>query len=441
MENNMIDRSVAPEVHSFGPLELRKPWSEKFDNGCTLHVLRGDDTDVCRFTVAIPGGEAHNSKSTPMGIVSQMLLEGTERLPGEAIAASLEDRGAWCGTGVSTQYTTLTVSCLSEHLPALLPVCRDIIFSPKFDPEDVGKVLERLAAQNEVNRCKVTWQASMANASLVYGADHPLAFVLTPDEIRSLSPDVLRQAHYSRLDTHHMHIFLSGGVSRDITEMVRREFGMVVTGCDFPVTPTPFPYYESGGEAEVDMPEAMQSAVTVTIPAPGRDDPDFVRLRIAVIALGGYFGSRLMLNIREDKGLTYGISACLPAFRQRSFITISTQCDCANTGEVKREIFRELERMKDPSTFTDDELSRLSRYILSGLATVLDTPVSRMDFLQSVFLAGARDGYFAEQDTMARSVTAEWLSEMATKYFDASLAFVTVAGRSVVTEDRVADNG
>lgn len=426
--NDFIDRSTPPEVHPFGPLSLQKPWTLRLDNGITLHVIASADSDVCRMAIALPGGDDSKGPQAPYDVISQMLLEGTATKPGDVIASSLENHGAWCGTGVSTSHTTLTVNCLCEHLAALLPLMREIVFESAFAPGSVGNVLDRLAARAEVDRCKVSWQAADSNRRAVYGPDSPLAYSPTPQQIREFSPDLLRSAHRARLDTAGMHIFLSGGITPAMIKAVEREFGPVNTGVLFKIPSLVFPEHRHGADSNVVMNDAVQSAVRISIPAIGRNHPDFVPLRIAVIALGGYFGSRLMLNIREDKGLTYGISATLPAFREHSFINISSQCDPSNTQELIKEVNREMLEMRFAETYTTDELQRLSRHILSGLATTLDTPVSRMDYYQSVFLAGAPEGYFAAQDAAARSITPVLLASMAEKYFDPERSFVTIAG-------------
>lgn len=135
-----------------------------------------------------------------------------------------------------------------------------------------------------------------------------------------------------------------------------------------------------------------------------------------------------MLNIREDKGLTYGISAVLLGYSEKSFITVTTQTDGSTKDEVIDLICSEIEKMKDPASYSDDEIKRLSRFLLSNLATILDTPFSRMDYLQTHIFADTPDDYFEQQERWARRLTPEKLSEMARRYFDLSKMIVVTAG-------------
>ncbi len=153
---------------------------------------------------------------------------------------------------------------------------------------------------------------------------------------------------------------------------------------------------------------------------------------MAVIALGGYFGSRLMLNIREEKGLTYGITASPLGYKHSGFISVSSQTDPSTVDMLIEETVKEIERMKNPASYTPDEVTRLSRFMLSELAGVLDTPFSRMDFLQTRITANTPAGYFAMQEQTARNLSPERLAEMAEKYFNTECLFIATAGKSQV---------
>ena len=134
-----------------------------------------------------------------------------------------------------------------------------------------------------------------------------------------------------------------------------------------------------------------------------------------------------MTDIREDKGLTYGINASLYGYPENGFLRISTQTDCLNTALVLEEIEREIERLKDPSTFTPDEVERLQKYLLSSLASTLDSPFSQMDFHQNTLLAGTPPDYFDLQQQAIRTLSPEVLSAAAA-YFDTSRLITSVAG-------------
>ncbi|MDE6394516.1 MAG: insulinase family protein [Duncaniella sp.] len=424
-----IDRTKVPAIHDMGRLTLPEGDSTVLANGVTLHTLSGGDTEVCRIKVLMPGGVAESPKPLLYHIVNSLSLEGTNHHPGDRLADILEYNGAWSSVEQSTHHSALSLFTTNSAYPTLLPLVKEMIMMPEFAPEVTSHALNNEAARLEIEQQRVAYRAGCAMRRMIYGENHPLAAVATPEELLAITPDELRQAHDARLDPAGMHVYLSGLLTDSMIRDAELTFGAIPAHTPFPLPRLVFPEHTGGARTHVDMPHALQSGVQLSIASIGRNHPDYVALRMAVIALGGYFGSRLMLNIREDKGLTYGISASLYGYRHDSFITVSSQTDTSTVEQLIEESVREIERMKDPATYTHDEINRLSRYVLSELAGVLDTPFQRCDFLQTQVTAGTPRGYFAMQEHTARTLTPELLAEMATRYFDTSRLFIATAGK------------
>lgn len=424
-----MNRSIAPKVYNFGPLELLPASSHTLSNGIRIHIESGSEIEVSRLTVALPAGEAESPKPGLAACAAMVLIEGTGRMTGEEIANTLEYNGAWVNTSVSTHYSTITLSSLNEKFAELLPIIAEMILSPTFPEEAVVNILQRQAARLDIEHEKVSFLADKAVRPLAYGPANPLARTDSPAEIRSLTSKELSDFHYSRLDPKEIHVFFAGNITKTMIEAVDKVFARFPSHPAVPVAPLDFPaVLPDTRRIDIPIEHASQSAIKMMIPAVGRESDDFVPLRAAVTALGGYFGSRLMLNIREDKGLTYGISAVLLGYSQRSFITVTTQADGSTKEEVIKLIFEEMEKMKNPESYTEDEIKRLSRFLLSNLATILDTPFSRMDYTQTHIFAYTPDNYFEQQEKLARNLTPDILAEMAQRYFNTSDALIATAG-------------
>ncbi|MDE6377620.1 MAG: insulinase family protein, partial [Duncaniella sp.] len=189
-----------------------------------------------------------------------------------------------------------------------------------------------------------------------------------------------------------------------------------------------FPVLESGSLEFTLVPDAVQNSVAMGIPAIGRNHPDYIPLCIAVPALGGYFGSRLTMNIREEKGLTYGITASLMTYPDAGFVIIESDTDPANGSALIDEVRIEIERLKDPASFSPDELTRLRRHILSDLARITDTTFSRMMYLQSRVTMGDSPTGFADLEAAARLLSADSIAETASRYLDPDRLVISIAG-------------
>lgn len=429
MITETIDRTTAPAVHDMGRLSLSEAEVRTLPNGVNIHILSGGNAEVCRIRVLLPGGIAESPVPQLFQMANTLLLEGTLSHPGDVLSDILEYNGAWTGSETSTHHSSLSLYCTDSAYSALLPLVNEMVMSPAFDPETTANALRTEAARLEVENHRVAYRASQAARAMVYGKGHPLTCVPSPDELVNITPGQLRKAHESRLDPKGMHVFLSGMLNDVMIREAADIFSSIPSHETYPLPRLRFPEHSEGARTHVDMPDSLQSGVRIMIPVVGRIHPDYVPLRMAVIALGGYFGSRLMLNIREEKGLTYGISASLLGYRHSGFMSISSQTDPSTAELLIGETVNEIERMKDPSSYTPDEVNRLSRFVLSELAGVLDTPFSRMDFLQTEVTSSTPAGYFGMQEQCARALSPELLADMAEKYFDTSKLFIATAGK------------
>ena len=425
-----MNRTEAPKVHGFGKLILSPADTYRLPNGIRLHVVCGGEVEVNRLTIALPGGEAESPFPGLASCATMMLAEGTDRHTGEEIANRLEYNGAWLNTSVSTHYSSISLSSLNDKFESLLPLIIEIILCPSFPAAACERILERQASRNELDREKVTFLADEAVRKMAYGDENPLSRCEDAAMTRAFTPGSLSAFHFSRLDPQDIHLFFAGKISDSMIDAVKFSFSRIPSAPIATVfTPLLFPAISpETRRTDIHRAHSKQSAVKMMIPAIGRSHPDFVALRATVTALGGYFGSRLMLNIREDKGLTYGISAVLLGYTDRSFITISTQTDASTVEEVIRLIGHEMEEMKNPSTYTSDEVKRLSGLLLSNLATILDTPFSRMDFHQTRIYADTPADYFERQEEIARQLSRDMLADMARRYFDNGKALIATVG-------------
>lgn len=428
MSNSAPDRNLRPRIHDIGNLTLEPAREVVLSNGITLHILDSGTAEVCRIGIALPGGTAESPRPALYRIVSQLLEEGTRDLPEGRVAEILEDNGAWHRTSVTTHHTLTEFYTLNSRFEALLPLIADIIFAPSFPEEAVERTLRQVASARAVALRKVSTRASEALRPLIYGEESPLAASALPEEVMAITREEIVSAHTALLDCSGTHIFLAGLVTPAMTESVVRVFGSIGSQARFAPAPLDMPVISLPREVTVDMPDALQSAVDIAIPVPGRMHPDFIKMRMATCALGGYFGSRLMSSIREDKGLTYGIQASLYGYPENGFLVVSTQTDCANTRMVLTETVSEIERLKNPATYSPDEIQRLSRHLLSGLAAILDSPFTRMDFLQNRVIASTPPDYFDLQQETVRHLDAGMLASAA-EYFDTSLLQTAIAGR------------
>ena len=427
---NTPDRSKAPETRTAMPLPLPPVDKTVLDNGITLVTLNRPDLEIARFSIFTTGGYAETPSHAVADVLAELRTEGIPGAGAARIAGIVDFSGSWMSNAPGTHHTSLTLFALDKKAHMVLPLAADMIFRPTFPEAELDTTVRRLAARGEVKYATAPVRASMASDRLTFGENHPLADNVTPDSIRAVTRQNLVDFHSRFTDPANVTIFVAGPASPDRMDYLNRVFGSVR-----PDNPVPFPGLSlkpfspaaPGTVATVTVADAPQSAIVMTVPAIPRTHPDYLALRLTAMALGGYFGSRLSQNIREDKGYTYGVSAALLGFKEGSAVKIATQCDTAYTPAVLDQIALEMRRLAT-EPLRPDELQRLKQTEITSLIDISDSPFSVIDFYQTMAVAGLPDDYFQRRLNAVETITPETIAEMAAKYLDPDRVLTAIAG-------------
>lgn len=423
----MPDRTIAPNTKPFGHLHLPEPTVEILSNGLKLHYYSGGEQDICRLTAKIPYGGEYAGSATPAILASQ-LTEGTSHHLPEQFAEILDFNGASVNAHASEYFITLTFNTLTDRLPALLPLVAEVLSEPYFDSERLENA--KLTAVNNLltSRRNPAVIASEAIKPFIFGKNHPASIIRRPEDIMSVGRTELQDLYNRMTNPDRIHVMLSGRLTPKAIDTTRTILaGIKPTGNGFDISVHEMHPAKGGERIMTPFPESLQSAIVMAIICPHRSHPDYIPLRLTVMALGGYFGSRLMSNIREEKGLTYGIDASLQGMREGSFAAITAKCDKSFTAEVEKETIAEITRLaKEPPT--GEELENLKLYAMTSLAKTLDTPLSIMGYYGGKLETAYPDNYFNDQQKVIESLTSDRIAEMAERYLRPERIITSIAG-------------
>ena len=337
-----------PEIKELSNIQIFKPQSTTLDNGIDMKSISIGDQPVSRLDIIFEGGRCDGRNQTVSEMLSAILREGTTSLNAQEIAEALDYHGAWLGCDASSHNATLSLYSLNRNFEKVVPILADIVMNPSFPEQELSNLKSLAANRLRINRQKVAFLAMETFARLHFGEGSNLGKVVSENDIESITTEELSKFHKQWFAPQNMSVILSGKVEGQMFDVVNNCFGKTpVTGApQQSATDSPSIKFKPD-TVVVDKPDALQSAVRMGMPTVLRSDADYIPLRILVTALGGYFGSRLMTNIREDKGYTYGISASLLGYRNNSFISISCQCDTSHTWQVAKEIKTEIEKLQN----------------------------------------------------------------------------------------------
>lgn len=432
----MPNRTTPPPTSGFDVQELPKFEEFQLDNGVRLLVLNSGDEEVSRITVMWNTGLLDVDNPAALGLMCNVISEGCSGMSGEEVSRILESNGAWLKGAPSNHSTLITLYSINSTANQVLPLFADIIAQPDFPTEALESWKKKSAAQKEISLRKPSFQATLLARETLYGKNHPKAAAVMPDVIMAVTREDVVSAHRDIILASRPTIFIAGKITDDVLALAKSSFGIIPFGNE--------PEYRRGHSEAYATPvleetatvrrilkDSLQTGIRLQIPVPIlRAHPDYEPLRFAAVALGGYFGSRLMSNIREDKGYTYGISANLVASTDGSDIVISCECDNRYADAAVSEIWKEIKTLaREP--MPDAEMAAVRSTITSALAGILDSPFSISGFRELLESFGLDGGMYRHQFEAALSVKPEQVMEMTRKYMLDCPGVVALAGGEI----------
>lgn len=421
-----INRSTPPPVSDFKDIRLDVPEPITLSNGIKMWVAGNGEDEVNKLCVYLTGGSFQESLAMQATTCSMAVFNGNKNMTNSQIAEAIDYYGAWRAVQTYDNCTAFSLSSLNENFKHTLPILFDSLRFPLFPTSELELAKRQLAVNCSTARERVKYIASKAMLKLYYGEKHPLATDPTAADIMSLTRDDIVQFHRDNYSAQNCNIVFAGRISDRELSLVDDVVSLWAPNGDKSPSLEPAPTPSDEMLKIVNKDGAVQSAISMTIKAIPRRHPDYFKLRILTTVLGGYFGSRLMTNIREDKGYTYGISASLSGRSFDGYIGISTECDTRHTWNVISETKREIERLSN-EPIPESELENVKRHMLSDLVKTLDSPFNIASYIGNMFCYGTYPTYLNEQVQAIMSATSTELLKTAQQYLDVGKLRIVIA--------------
>lgn len=413
-----MNRSVAPPIKD--PVDYRlqlKPY-ELFtlDNGIPVYSVNAGDQDVMQLEWVFYAGN-HFEKTTGVASATNFLLKnGTTNRSALQINEAFEYYGAYCNRACYNETAVISLHTITRHLDHLLPVVADMLGNSVF-PEDELAIYKRNAVQRlSVNLKKCEFVAGRLIDAYLYGNEHPYGKYSEAKDYEALTADILREYYSRYYQKGSCAIFVSGKLPAGWKQTLNTVFGSFTwTAPDFH---TPLIPVSPAGEKKFRIqndPDAVQGAIRIASPFPNRHHPDFKKVMVLNTVFGGYFGSRLMSNIREEKGYTYGIYSYIQNHIQQSAWMISTEAGKDVCEPAIAEIYKEMEIMREEE-ISQEELSLVRNYMIGTILGDLDGPFHIMAKWKNILLNGLDESYFNDSVEIIKTISARELRELANQY-------------------------
>lgn len=413
----MLDRTLSPSICKPGYAPVREPACVRMPNGVPVYVFDAGESDVVRMDLLFEGGRWHQELPLQALFTNRMLREGTVRLSSGEIAERLDYYGAWLELASAAEYTYLTLYSLGKYLPETLAVLESVVKEPIFPEKELKVVLETNIRQFLVNSSKTDFLANRSLMNALYGPEHPAGHVLCEDDYRRITPEVLRHFYDRYYHSVNCSIYLAGRIDERCLRLVEKHFGKEPFG-NGSRKAEKRRFLPDGSREQTRFLErkgAMQNAVRMGMLSLNQHHPDYLKLRVLVTLFGGYFGSRLMSNIREQKGYTYGISATLLPYPDEGVLTISADTAPQYVRPLWREVQAEMDRLREERV-PGEELERVRNYMLGEMCRSYESVFSLSDAWIFIHISGLDKSYFTGIVEAIETVTSDELQSLAQKY-------------------------
>lgn len=424
-----LDRTIPPAFKAIETIPLPRVQSERLANGVRLHWLHAGEQPVIRIEVICQAGNWHEPRKGVSFFAVKMLNEGTATQTARQINEYIDQFGAFIEFNHGADRINLTIYTVAKHLPTLLPVLRDIMREPTFPLPELENV-KNITAQNlRVNLQKTAYAAQVRFKELLFGAAHPYGKSLYEDDIRTISRDDLLPFYEQYVRLQPWDVVVSGYVDETTLSAIRQTFRDIPFADHVPAS-TETVLVTQGSLAEVvERTDSVQSSIRLGRRLFTRNHPDYVPMLVLNEVLGGYFGSRLMKNIREEKGFTYGISSNMISHQRDGYFVIGTDVKKEFTEQTLAEIHKEMNNLRR-ELVGEEELQIVKNYMIGSFAGSLNTPFALADHFKTIYFDGLSYEFYERYPEKILHTSAEDLIHLANNYLNPeSMTEVVVGGK------------
>jgi predicted Zn-dependent peptidase len=429
-----------PALEPLGELRLPETAERELPSGLTVIAVRRPTVPLVEVRLRVPfaaAGPPSGAALATTSMLAQTLLSGTETMSNVRIAAELQTIGGALGASVDPDRLLVSGNGLVTGLDRLLEILAQVLTGATYPAEEVRTERERLADRIQVARSQPSHLARVALLRRMYG-DHPYAVQTPePEQVRSVETDALRALHDGRLHPAGATLVLVGDLD---PEAALESAGKALGGWDAagqPVSLPSTPPLEPGPLLLADRPEAVQSSLRVALPAVGRTHPDHPRLQLANLIYGGYFSSRWVENIREDKGYSYGPNSMVEHSIAGSSLVVSAEVATEVTAPALLETWYELGRLATVPP-APAELDQARQYALGSLQLGMATQAGLAGLASTYAGFGLRLDYLARHAAALATATVDDVGAVAARYLAPARAVTVVLGDATKVEPGLA---
>lgn len=421
-----IDRTKAPKLGEIEKLNFPPIIHKELKNHIKITKTLGCSQPVCSITLVIKRGTYVAKEMFSATATANLLCEGTLQHPGQKLPELLDFYGITVSPVTTLFDTRITLRTLKKHIDIAVELLAEMALFPEFSDENFANEIEQSIEGLKISKERVNYLAHKAFLKLLFGKSHKFGRINSLASVKKVTVNDLKLYHKTHYKASNFQIYLAGDLPENTIELLNKSFGSLPIESDKDID------YQKVKEPSLlytftNKRAANQSAIFMGKTLVAHNHPDYPSLYFLNVILGGYFGSRLMTRLREEMGITYGVSSFIIPRKEATELYISTEVKSERTQEAVtaiKEVIRELQA----NVVGADELKNVRNYIFGSMASFFDSTFAVSNQLITLDLAGSSLDNFNKIIHKARTITPKEIKEVAIRYLDTNLLVCSVAG-------------
>lgn len=422
-----LKRKVQPEIR---PVVLKSiPDTELFrlKNGVPLYLIEAGSEELMRAEFIFNAGQIKENFPLVASTTNAMLLEGSLNYTAKEINNAFDFYGAFIHQFAQKDSSGITVFCLNKHLEKILELCCEILFRPIFPEDELNNLQKKRLQSYLMNKQKVQNLASDKLFESVFGYSHPYGKQVLAADFKNVTTDKLVNFHTAHYTNGELSIIVSGRIHNETKAMFEHYFGEhdfksgIPDNIDIPINGS------KNKKEFIEKKDALQAAIRIGSATINKRHHDYPGLLILDTILGGYFGSRLMKNIREEKGYTYGINSSVMSLNQSGYKVIATEVGKKHTGKTLDEIYKEI-RLLQTRPVELVELDVVRSYMAGEMLRMFDGPFALAESFRAVWEFGLDNKYYYNLADKIKTIQPDEIIGLAKTYYNIDDLYEIIAG-------------
>lgn len=417
-ETLSLNRKTAPPIVDAVNLTLSlKPYVKfTLKNGVEVYTINAGAEEVMAIEWVFFAGNSYEEENLVAASANFLLKNGTSEKTAFQINEHFDYYGSYLNRACYNETAVLSLHCLTRHVGELLPAVKELIVDSTLPQEELDIYKQNMKQRLKVNLKKSDFVAGRLIDAYLYGENHPYGKYSHAEDFDNLQRDKLVDFYKKYYQQGKLIIFVAGKLPANLETLLNQHFGDLavkeVSDADHAVHPATEKKFRI-----INDEKNVQGSIRMGRPFPNRHHPDFLKVMVLNNLFGGFFGSRLMVNIREDKGYTYGIHSYLQNHVHHSAWMISTEAGRDVVEATMAEVYKEMKQLREEPV-GEDELLLVRNYMMGTILGDLDGPFQIIARWKNIILNNLDENYFYSSINTIKSVSAKELQRLAQQYLN-----------------------